>query len=146
MSTAITDKRLLTSTTDREHFKKIFSMIDKVPGFPYTSKEFLVWWIKNYSEKYFRVWIEIDESQNEIYSFMVAQIVKPLLEDEVFIPITYVDPKSDICHEFLKCAEGWAHVKGIKRISAYVYRNPAGFCEKYNFSKGHTEIYKNLIY
>ena len=141
-----TETKILTSTTNKEHFKKIFSMIPKIEDCPYTPKEFLVWWIKSYNERHFRVWIETDEEEKEIYSFMIAQIVKPLLDDEIFIILTYIDPKSDIGHNLLGCAEGWARTTGIKKISAYIYRNPEGFCEKYNFSKGHTEIYKNLTY
>lgn len=136
----------LTSTTNPEHFQKIFSMVPHIEDAPFTMKEFKVWWVKNYNPQFFRVWIETDEDQKEVFSFMIAHIVKPLIENEVFILLTYIDPKSSMGHNLLGCVEGWARTMGIKKISAYIYRNVDGFCQKYKFQKGFTEIFKSLEY
>ncbi len=138
--------KVTISTTDAEHFKKIFSLIPKIKDAPYTEKEFKVWWIKNYLPTTFRVWIETDDDGKEVYSFVIAQIVKPMLDDEVFILLASGDPESGCGQELMDRVEGWARIKGIKKISAYIYRSPEGFCKKYSFSKGFTEIFKSLKY
>ena len=129
-----------------EHFKQIFELLPNIKNLSYSVRDLKVWWIKNFNERTFRVWVETDDEEKIIQSFMIAQIVKPLLEDEVFIMLTYIDPHSDKGQEFMSGVEGWARTLGVKRISAYVNREALGFCHKYNFTEGNREIFKILEY
>ena len=129
-----------------EHFKQIFELLPNIKNLSYSVRDLKVWWIKNFNERTFRVWVETDDEEKIIQSFMIAQIVKPLLEDEVFIMLTYIDPHSDKGQEFMSGVEGGARTLGVKRISAYVNREALGFCHKYNFTEGNREIFKILEY
>lgn len=133
-------------TTDPDHFRQIFDLMANIKELSYSIRDFKIFWLKNFNARTFRVWVETDEEEKTVQSFMIAQIVKPLLEDEIFITLTYIDPHSDKGQEFMDGVEGWARTLGIKRISAYINRNALGFCQKYNFTEGNREIFKVLEY
>src|SRR3990167_4175603 len=131
-------------TVDMFHVKQIFLLMEKIDNINYTTKEFKIWWLKNFNDKFFRVWVEVDEEEKVVKSFMVANIVKPIIEDEIFIVSTYVDSNSNKGHEFMECVEGWARVLGVRKISAFVSRGTDGFVRKYGFKTGFVEIFKEL--
>lgn len=135
---------MIILTKHPNHLKQICALIPKIKDTGYKPKEFMVWLIKN-NDQYLRIWVDIID--NEVKSFIVAQVVRPLIEDELFITLVYVDPKSNgVANEFLKRIEGWAMAMGIRKLSTYVKSRSRAFREKYGFKFEHVGLIKKLNY
>lgn len=138
---------MVISTKDTGHLKKISELIPNIKDADCNAKEFIVWYIKNFNENTFRVWIETDEEEKEVTSFVVAQVVKPLIEDEIFIPLSYISPDSkDAGKELLGRVEAWATSKGVRKISIYTKRSVEAYKKKYGFEYEFTSLCKKLNY
>lgn len=135
---------MIIQTSNPDHFKQIAEFVPKVRDVGYSKKEFLVWFLKNYDQENYRVWIDTDEDKKIVKSFVIAQIVVPLIDDEIFIPLSYVDPTSSIGPELLRRVEEWAKSRDIKAISIYIKRGQKAFEKKYGFTFQYIGLIKRL--
>ena len=133
---------MIQPTTDRKYFRQIADFIPKIKDVDYTPREFIVFLLKNFDERTFRIWIDLEGEK--VKSFLIAEIVKPLIEDEVFIPLSYVSNGKG--KEFYDRVEGWARIKGIRKISAYIRKGERGLEKKYGFKREFICVVKKLTY
>lgn len=136
---------MLIATQDPEHFKQIAEMVPLVKDADYTTKEFKVWLLKNYNPKLVKVLIDVDEETNRVKSFLVAQVVRPLIKDEIFIPIAYIDPQSNgLGRVIWNRLEGFARFKQAGKISIYTKSRVRSYSKKYGLKVGFFCMEKNI--
>ena len=128
---------MLIATQDPEHLKQIAEMVSLVKDADYTPKEFKVWLLKNNNPKNIKILVDIDEGSDRVNSFMIAQVVRPLIQDEIFVPIAYVDPHSNgLGKQMWNRLEGFARYKGAVKISLYTKSRVKSYSKKYGLKVG----------
>ena len=128
---------MLIATQDPEHFKQIAEMVPLVKDADYTPKEFKVWFLKNHDPKNVKVLVDVNEETNKVKSFMVAQVVRPLIKDEIFIPLAYIDPHTNGLGKVMwDRLEGFARYKGAGKISLYTKSRVKSYSRKYGLKVG----------
>ncbi len=136
---------MLIATTDPKHLQQIAEMINKVDEVDYTPKQFKVWLIKNFDHKNTKAYVDINEA-GEVNSFVIAQIVTPLIDNEVFIPIAYINPQSNgLGKEIWARLEGFARFKGAKKISLYTKGRVKSYGKKYGLRLEHFCLSKEVL-
>ena len=136
---------MLIATQDPEHFKQIAEMVPLVKDADYTPKEFKVWILKNYNPNLVKVLVDVDEVTNRVKSSIIDQVVRPLIKDEIFIPIAYIDPHSNGLGEAMWARlEGFARFKQAKKISIYTKSRVRSYSRKYGLKVGFFCMEKNV--
>ncbi len=136
---------MLIATTDPLHLQRIAEMVGKVDEVDYTPKQFKVWLIKNFDHRDTKAYVDLNEA-GEIESFVIAQVVKPLIDRELFIPIAYVKPNSNgLSKELWARIEGYARYKGAKKISLYTKGRIKSYRKKYGFKLEHFCLSKEVL-
>ena len=135
---------MIRVTKSPKHLAQIAKMIPKIKNAPYTVPEFLAWAKSNdiLNDIYSRIWVNIDEEKN-VDGFLIAQVVKPLLEDEIFIALAYGD---GVFKELLERVKGWAMSQGIRDISGYVRHGEKALNKVYGFEYDFTAVKLSLTY
>jgi histone acetyltransferase (RNA polymerase elongator complex component) len=138
----------IVETHDPLLLNEIAKRVKQIKGVDYTPEEFILYIVDGYADHTTKVFIAQDENDKyKMKGFVVASIVKPMKDKEIFVDLSWIDSKQNgLGKDLMKRVEDWARELKIKLITAYITKGLRAFKKRYGFKKKCILISKEVHY